>query len=85
MYTFNEYYIPERMIEPIKLYIEKGFHPGHFLSGIITNDLAAAVAAADSENMKNIPAFVSFFWNEAPSMCWGSNEIMSDWMRSKAE
>lgn len=79
-YTFRTYYIPPRMMDGLQLYIEKHNAPGDFLSAIIKNDLKNAVAYADSENLDNLPAYVSFFYNETPSNCWGSPEIFNTWL-----
>ena len=84
-YTFRDFYIREDMMGGITRYIETGIPPGGFLSGIISNDLREAVSNADDENLHNIPAFVAYFYNEAPSACWGSPEQMQDWMKAKRE
>jgi len=81
-YEFNEYYIPERMMPGIKRYVEHGAEPGSFLSAIIQNNLSEAVGRADSENQKNIPAFVAYFYNKCPLACWGSKEKMESWIDS---
>ena len=81
-YRFNQFHIPERMMPGIRLYVEHGLQPGSFLSAIIQNNLSEAVGRADSENLKNIPAFVAYFYNECPSNCWGSPEKMKSWMKS---
>jgi len=79
-YSFRNFYIPERMMDGIRLYIDRGIEPGSFLTAIICNDLREAVGRADDENIGNIPAFVSYFYNEAPSPCWGSPERMDAWV-----
>ena len=81
-YEFNQFYIPERMMPGIRLYVEHGLQPGSFLSAIIQNNLSEAVGRADTENLKNIPAFVAYFYNECPNDCWGSPEKMKSWMKS---
>ena len=47
-YRFNDYYIPDRMMDGIRRYIEQGIHPGHFLTAVIMNDLAEAVASFEA-------------------------------------
>lgn len=79
-YKFQHWYIPDRMMGGIKRYIAEGIPPGDFLTAIICNDLKEAVGRADEENVANLPAFVSFFYNHAPSTCWGSTERMRAWM-----
>ena len=81
MYRFNQFYIPERMIEGIRLYIERGVRPGSFLCAVIQNDLRESCGCADDENMANLPAYVAYFYNEAPSDCWGSFQKMQNWMK----
>lgn len=82
-YTFNEFYIPSRMMPGLLDYIENGAIPGGFLTAVICNDLKEAVSRADSENLRNLPAFVGYLYNEAPSMCWGSEERMKNWIAYK--
>jgi hypothetical protein len=84
-YTFRHYYIPERMRDSIKLYIEKGIHPGSFLSAIIRNDLRGACESADDENLQNIPAYIYYFYNYAPISCWGGPKSMKGHMERKAK
>jgi len=79
-YRFKDFSISPRMVRAIKRYIEHGIGPGHFLTAVICNDLRGAVWQADEENMRNLPAFVTYFYNEAPSTCWGSHEKMVAWM-----
>ena len=81
--TFKHFYIPDRMMEGIKLYIQHGVRPGSFLQAIITNNLKEAVGRADDENRRNLPAHVEYFYNYAPYQCWGSEKIMNDWIHGK--
>ena len=81
-YRFNQFYIPERMMSGIRLYVERGLQPGSFLSAVIQNNLSETVGRADTENLKNIPAFIAYFYNECPGTCWGSPEKMKSWMES---
>ena len=80
MYKFRQFYIPDRMMGGIKRYIESGVKPGDFLTAVICNDLRKACGQADDENLANLPAFVGYFYNEVPSMCWGSPEQMNGWI-----
>lgn len=79
-YTYDSFFIPSYMWEGIDLYIRRGVKPGSFLSAVIANDLREAVNCADQTNMRNLPAYVAFFYNEAPRHCWGSPEAMVAWM-----
>lgn len=83
MYKSQGFYIPSRMESGIKMWIDHGVMPGGFIRAIIENDLRSAVERADSENLANIPAYVSYFYNEAPMMCWGSKERVENWAAMK--
>jgi len=79
-YRFLSFYIPERMEDGIRRYIDERVRPGDFLQAVISNNLKEAVWRADEENINNLPAYVSYFYNEAPSNCWGSKEKMENWI-----
>jgi len=81
-YQFHDFFIPLYMGESIKNYINYGIPPGGFLSAVICNDLRGAVGKADDINIKNLPAYVAYFYNEAPGNCWGSSEIMDSWIKA---
>ena len=81
LYTFRDFYIPARMMDSITRYIDHGIKPGSFLTGVISNNLREAVSNADDENLRNIPAYLGYFYNEAPSPCWGSQELMDQWIQ----
>ena len=80
-YIFRDFYIPEYMMEGLRRYIDHGQRPGGFLTAVICNDLRQACATADDVNLRNIPAYVAYFYNEAPSPCWGSREKMDKWIK----
>jgi hypothetical protein len=79
-YCCRQWYIPEHMMGGIRRYVDDRIKPGKFLTAIICNDLSDAVGRADDENLKNLPAYVAYFYNEAPSDSWGSKEKMNDWL-----
>jgi hypothetical protein len=74
-------YIPEHMMEAIRRYIDHGIEPGGFLTAVICNDLKEAVGRADAQNVRLLVDYVRFFYNDAPSPCWGSPETMRAWLR----
>jgi len=84
-YRFREFVIPDYMMEGLELYIEHGVVPGDFLTAVIKNDLAEAVGRADDHNMRNLPAYVGYLYNEAPATCWGSAEKMKVWVADFAK
>ena len=79
-YTFQGFEIPEYMARGVDRYISDCLQPGDFLTAVITNDLKKAVDRADDNNMKNIPAYIGYFYNETPVSCWGSEKNMTAWM-----
>ena len=79
-YQFRQFYIPDRMMPGIKRYIEHGIKPGNFLTAVICNDLSKACGQADNENLANLSAYPCYFYNEAPSNCWGSTDKMEKWI-----
>lgn len=79
-YEFNGMVIPARMMKPLRDFVEKGRLPGDFLQAVISNDLTEAVARADSENVRLLPAYVGFLYNQAPGGCWGSRDRMMAWV-----
>ena len=83
VYGFQTYEIPEGMREGLRLYVEDHIRPGSFLVAVICNDLREAVAQADDVNMPNIPAYVNYFYNHAPSTCWGSQKKMEAWLKNE--
>lgn len=79
-YEFRGMVIPGHMLDSLRGYIEHGCPVGHFLTAVLENDLAEACARADDDNMRVIPAYVAYLYNEAPGACWGSPENVSAWL-----
>jgi hypothetical protein len=80
MYTHRGFYIPAHMEESLRRYILHGEAPGSFLTAVLVNDLHQACAHADDENLRNLPAFMCYLYNEAPSPCWGSPKKFAEWI-----
>ena len=78
MPDFNK--IPEHMQETARRYIERGYRGGDFFNALVSNDLMGAVGKADDENRDAIWKWCSFLYNEAPSSCFGSPEIVAAWI-----
>jgi len=85
VYFFRGFYIPDRMMQGIERYVKHYVRPGGFLQAVICNDLKESVGRADDTNMRNLPAYVSYFYNEAPGNCWGSLERMEAWLKKGIE
>ena len=65
----------------MEAYITRRLIPGGFLQAVICNDLKEAFGRADEDNTRAMKEIVSWFYNEAPSDCWGSREKMEAWIR----
>jgi hypothetical protein len=79
-YSFRGFTIPEHMMRSLRRYIQQGAPVGDFLTAVLENDLGKACGHADSENLQNLPAFVAYLYNEAPSGCHGSPEKVRAWL-----
>ena len=80
VYRFRSWHIPARMMPGIQRYIHERIKPGQFLTAVICNNLSDAMGQADDENLNSLPAYASFFHNEAPAPCWGSKKKMKEWL-----
>lgn len=80
---YRNFVVPEHMREGLVSYVERRVMPGDFLRAIIENNLHEAVARADGTNIEQLPAFVNFFYNHAPSPCWGSPASMKAWLAGR--
>ncbi len=72
-------FVPEHMREGYKLWIERGISPGSFGWALITNDLKEVFGRADHVNKQHIGSTIVWFYNFAPSGCWGSIEKAMSW------
>lgn len=78
--SVNYELLPEHIREAARIYIEEHQQPGSFLSAVICNDLKETFARADDTNQRRMYDIVNFFYCEAPSECWGSEEAMAKWL-----
>lgn len=72
--------LPDGLQAGMRRYIEEGIAPGGFLKAVLYNDLAGAVAQADWINKSRLAEVVSWLAEHAPSPCWGSVEVVRDWL-----
>lgn len=77
--------IPPHMQEAIRSYVIKGIAPGHFLQGVITNDLRMAVNHADMTNLPLLKLYAQWFYNVAPGNCHGSLQAMMKWLLERRQ
>lgn len=71
--------IPSHNHRSIKSYVENGVPLGSFLTAVVSNDLKGAFLNADLENGRAMRDIVAWFYNEAPSGCWGSKKKHRLW------
>ena len=77
----NYSYLPGYMVEPTRLYIEEGHQPGDFLFALFSNDFMGVMGRADETNRTILKEWSMFLYNEAPSRCYGSTELVKTWIR----
>jgi hypothetical protein len=82
-YVYNEYFIQADLVEALELYVSDGALPGDFLQAVLRNDLVDACGRADHINIRNLPAFAAWLYNEAPIPSWGSPEKVAAWLERK--
>lgn len=71
--------LPEHTREGARMWIENGVLPGDFLRAVLTNKLKESFMYADHINLARMFDIVSFWYNEAPADCWGSEEKVTKW------
>ena len=81
-YWTNDYSLAKNL-DGLQRYIEHRIPTGGFLRAVLENDLREACAMADDENVKVIPIYVNWLYNEAPSACWGSPEKVANWLADR--
>ena len=79
-YHYRTFAIRDSMLEALQRYVATGCHLGDFLRCVVCNDLKGACGHADDDNLRNLPAFVVWLYNEAPALCHGSQEAYVAWL-----
>ena len=82
-YSFRGFTVPDYMVGALRDYIENYVPVGGFLTAVLQNDLTEAVGRADDHNTANLPAYVSYLYNNAPRDCWGSPERVTAWLAKR--
>lgn len=76
-------YIPDNILDSLRMYIENKIPTGGFLQACLENNLYLAVCKADLESSKNLKIIISFINNELPSTSHGSPKAVKDFLKSK--
>ena len=73
--------LPGSLAPGMERYIEHGIQPGSFLTAVLCNNLKESFAQADDFNQQLMFEIVSWMYNEAPLMCWGSPARVRKWIK----
>ena len=82
-YQFREFTIRPDMIAALQRYLNEGIPTGGFLRAVLANDFQEIVAHADDDNMKQLPAYAAYVYNEIPHNCHGSYEKVDAWIETR--
>jgi len=77
--------IPQTTLRSLNLYVNEGITPGGFLYSVLSNDLFGAIGKADTANGKAIRDICLYIYNELPGDCWGSRDIVNQYLAKKME
>lgn len=77
--------LPEHVRAGFRAYIEDHHQPGGFILAALANDLVKSFGRADPTNRERMLDIVEFLYNEAPSGCWGSKEIVAKWLKQRKD
>jgi hypothetical protein len=80
-YQFRGMQMSVPTIEALWQYLVNKDQAGSFLHAVLCNDLKVAVGNADDYNLRNIPVYLAFLWNCAPTSAWGSPENVENWLK----
>lgn len=73
--------IPEHMRHGARLYVEQGVPPGSFLYAVLSNNLLEAFKRADDDNAAAMRDWAAFVYNDLPTLCHGSEDIVDQWIK----
>jgi hypothetical protein len=83
-YRFRGRYVPNRLIEGLENHVRHGIKSDNpLVKALLENDLKTAMLwAIDEEVLKGLPTAMSWLYQEAPALCWGSPEKVAAWCKS---
>ena len=77
--------IPEHTKYGIDKYVSDKIPPGDFLYALLTNNLLETMSRADDINQTYLFDIVKYLYNDVPSICWGSEEKVKEWLNREQE
>lgn len=75
--------LPAHMQEAARLYVERGIQPGSFLRAVLENNLTESFGQADDENRLFMFEWARWLYNDAPGGCWGSKDVVAEWINRR--
>ncbi len=72
--------LPPSLRSGMKIYVEDGIVPGHFLTAVLMDYLKEAVLTADDQNIILLPRIVRWCVYQLPTTAWGSPEEVRAWI-----
>lgn len=83
MLNYAGWGVPDHTAETIENYLIRGYHPGGFVSSVLSNDLFGACTSCDHINKQAIVDIVKWVACMVPSASWGSRQAIADWIEDK--
>ena len=74
---------PIHILDSINRFVEYGLEPGSFVKAVLSNDLAGAFNAADTDAEAGIRDILKYVRWEIPAESWGSPAKVEAWLNSK--
>ena len=74
--------LPGYMWEGIRHHVSVGEPTGHFLTALLSNNMADVVSHGDDNNMALLKVWVLYLYNVLPSGCWGTGDKCQAWRKS---
>ena len=71
---FDEQGVPGHIRDALRRWVLNADMGGHFIEGLLTNNLTEAITQADLVNRRALYDIVIWLYNNTPSGCWGSKE-----------
>ncbi len=75
----------QRIKNELDRYAKQHTPTGSFLRAVLENDLMEATGAADTDSLRDIYDICTYIYNELPSNCHGSPEIVAKWIANEDE
>ncbi len=77
--------IPPLVLRGLTNYVNYGVPVGEFLTAVLENNLANAVAYADVNSLVALKTILMVLHNEAPLKCWRHPDRVAAWLRMDTE